>query len=330
VQILITGGAGFIGYHLIGALLDKDLDHRVIVLDDLSTGNVENIQDLQYRYGKRVELIEGNILDVKTCSNAVLGCDIVFHLAAAVGVQLIMDEPIKSIKTNIEGTQNVLEACKNKRVILASTSEVYGNQLNRDGLMAEDDKLTIGNPKVVRWSYACAKALDEWLALAYNTENHCNITVCRFFNTVGPRQSSQWGMVIPKFVKAAISNKPLKIHGDGKQLRTFAHVKDVVECLTKLMVSQKSYGEIVNIGSNTTISIEELASLVIALTNSKSDIIYTPYEEVYGKSFEDIKSRIPDTTKVKELIGFSPPNRLSEIIEEVAEYEASKRDNKTS
>jgi len=313
MHILITGGAGFIGSHL-GERLIAD-GHSVTALDDLSTGQIDNLENLMN--DENFTFVKGSVLDMGIVQTHVDKADVVFHLAAAVGVKLIMEEPSRSILTNITGTENVLKAAipGRKRTFVASTSEVYGKTAKFP--FSEEDDLTIGHTKNLRWSYACAKTLDEFLALAYAREVDLPVTVLRFFNTTGPRQTGRYGMVLPNFVQNALDRKPLMVHGTGEQSRCFGHVKDVVEALVRLMGSKDALGEVFNIGTDQEISIKGLAEAVIAATGSSSQIEYIPYDKVYPVGFEDMERRLPDVSKLQAAVGFRPMTPLAEIIADV-------------
>lgn len=320
MKVLITGGAGFIGSHL-GERLVAD-GHSVTALDDLSTGRRENLAALAG--SNRFRLIEGSVLDPAAVQGLVDDADVIFHLAAAVGVKLIMDEPSKSILTNINGTENVLKAAlKDKKpTFIASTSEVYGKATKFP--FAEDDDLTIGATKNLRWSYASAKQLDEFLTLAYVREVGLPAVVLRFFNTTGPRQTGRYGMVLPNFVQSALDGRPLLVHGTGEQTRCFGHVADVVEALVRLMETPAARGEVFNVANDQEVSIRGLAEQVIAATGSRSEIRLVPYSDVYPPGFEDMARRLPDVSKLERAIGFRPRRPLSEIIRDIiAEKRAS-------
>ena len=320
MKVLITGGAGFIGSHL-GERLVAD-GHSVTALDDLSTGRRENLAALAG--SNRFRLIEGSVLDPALVQSLADDADVIFHLAAAVGVKLIMDEPSKSILTNINGTENVLKAALKDRkpTFIASTSEVYGKATKFP--FAEDDDLTIGATKNLRWSYASAKQLDEFLTLAYVREVGLPAVVLRFFNTTGPRQTGRYGMVLPNFVQSALEGRPLLVHGTGEQTRCFGHVADVVEALVRLMDTPAARGEVFNVANDQEISIRGLAEQVIAATGSRSEIRLIPYSDVYPVGFEDMARRLPDVSKLERAIGFRPRRPLSEIIRDIiAEKRAS-------
>lgn len=320
MHVLITGGAGFIGSHLSERLIKEG--HSVTALDDLSTGRRENLASLEG--SNSFSFVEGTILDMELVQKHVDEADVVFHLAAAVGVKLIMDEPSRSILTNITGTENVLKAVipGKKLTFVASTSEVYGKTTKFP--FNEEDDLTIGATKNLRWSYACAKTLDEFLALAYHREVDLPVIVLRFFNTTGPRQTGRYGMVLPNFVQNALDGKPLKVHGTGDQSRCFGHVKDVVESLFRLMSTPSAPGQVFNIGTDREISIRGLAEKVIEATGSASAIEYVSYESVYPVGFEDMNRRLPDVSKLQSTIGFAPKTPLEQIISDIiAEKRAS-------
>ncbi|RMF41536.1 MAG: NAD-dependent epimerase/dehydratase family protein [Alphaproteobacteria bacterium] len=315
MRILITGGAGFIGSHLAERLIAEG--HRVSVLDDLSTGSRDNLAAIAGHPG--FFFTEGSILDAPLVARMVADADVVFHLAAAVGVRLIMEEPSRGILTNVTGTERVLEACleRNTRVFVASTSEVYGKATKFP--FSEEDDLTIGATVNLRWSYACAKMLDEFLALAYLRERGLPVTILRFFNTTGPRQTGRYGMVVPSFVTAALQGAPLLVHGDGTQSRCFCHVADVIEALMRLLARPESSGRVYNIGTDQEVSILELARQVKAAAGSASEIRLVPHAEVYGPGFEDMARRLPDIARLEAATGFRPATPLSRIIADVLE-----------
>lgn len=316
MEYLITGGAGFIGSHLAEALLEKDKE--VYIIDDLSTGSIENIEHL--KKNKNFHYIIDTVFNESATAELIDKCDIVFHLAAAVGVMLIVESPVKTIETNIAGTEIILKhsAKKKKLVIIASTSEVYGKSTKVP--FNEDDDLVLGSTTKGRWSYACSKAVDEFLALSYWKEKKLPTIITRLFNTVGPRQTGRYGMVIPRFVKQALANEPITIYGNGKQSRCFAYVKDVVNGLIKLAENQRAYGQVFNIGNDQEITIEELAKLAKKRTKSKSEIKYIPYDQAYEEGFEDMVRRVPDLTKIKSLIGYESTYTIEQILDEVIKY----------
>lgn len=313
MHVLITGGAGFIGSHLAERLIAEG--HRVTALDDLSTGSRDNLSELVN--DSQFELVEGSVLDGDLVRKLVAASDVIFHLAAAVGVKLIMDEPSKSILTNVTGTENVLKAAiiDKTPTYIASTSEVYGKATKFP--FEEDDDLTIGATKNLRWSYACAKTLDEFLSLAYAREVDLPVVVLRFFNTTGPRQTGRYGMVLPNFVQHALDGKPLLVHGTGEQTRCFGHVYDVVESLMRLLVAPDVFGQVYNIGTDQEVSIGDLAKRVIAATGSTSEIELIPYSEVYPVGFEDMQRRLPSVAKLQAAIKFRPMRILDEIIADI-------------
>ena len=313
MHILVTGGAGFIGSHLSERLIRDG--HTVTVLDDLSTGQMSNLSALTDQ--PSFDFVEGSILDRALVAKLVKPAEVVFHLAAAVGVKLIMDEPSRSILTNVAGTENVLDAAlQNKaHTFIASSSEVYGKTTKFP--FCEDDDLTIGATKNLRWSYACAKTLDEFLALAHARESDLPVTVLRFFNTTGPRQTGRYGMVLPNFVKSAIEGAPLMVHGNGNQSRCFGHVADVVEAMCRLMETPEARGEVFNIGTDQEVTIHGLAKQVIDAVGSSSEIQFIPYDHVYPEGFEDMLRRLPDVSKLDRVTGFRPRLTLRQIIDDI-------------
>ena len=315
MKILITGGAGFVGSHLADKLIDEG--HEITVIDDLSTGRYQNIEHLEG--GKNFRLIIDTVLNSSLMEELVRETDRVFHMASAVGVKLIMEYPVKTIETIFRGTDVVLGFCSRyrKRVLIPSTSEVYGKGYSIP--FKEDDDLLTGSTDKHRWAYACAKTLDEFLALAHWKETRLPVVVVRLFNTVGPRQTGQYGMVVPNFVKAALRGEPLTVHGDGEQARCFGHVLDVVEGLTKAIETPECFGQVINLGNAEEVSIKGLAEKAIAMTDSRSEIRYIPYEEAYGEGFEDMRRRVPSLEKAKRLIGYQPTRTLEQIINDVAE-----------
>jgi UDP-glucose 4-epimerase len=316
LRFLITGGAGFIGSHLAERLLDRG--DRVDLLDNLSTGSMDNIRHL--KASGRMEYHLDNIENRQLVAELVDDADAVIHLAAAVGVKLIVESPVRTIETNVNGTQMILEAaCKKRKLVLtASTSEVYGKNTNVP--FREDADLVLGPTTKGRWSYAASKALDEFLALSYWKEKKLPVIVVRLFNTVGPRQTGRYGMVLPNFVKAALTNSPISVYGDGKQSRCFCDVRDTVEALVRLIDTQRAIGEVVNVGNTEEISIEGLAKLVKQRTNSSSEIAYVPYDQAYEPGFEDMMRRVPSVDKLEALTGFRPQTPLTEIIDRVATF----------
>jgi len=313
MRCLITGGAGFIGSHLSERLLQ--LGHEVVAIDDLSTGSMENI--LSFRNHSNYEFHGDSIFDRRLMAELVDLVDIVFHLAAAVGVKRIVDYPVQSIETNVGGTEIVLElaAKKQRRLIIASTSEIYGKSVKLP--FAETDDLVLGSTYNNRWAYACSKAIDEFLALAYFREHRLPVTILRLFNTVGPRQTGQYGMVIPTFVRQALLQEPVTVFGDGTQSRCFAHVSDIVDGFLTVAADATTAGEIFNLGNTEEITIEDLARRIVALSGSSSVIRYVPYSEAYGPGFEDMARRIPDITKAQRWLHFYPKHSLDEILHDV-------------
>jgi UDP-glucose 4-epimerase len=317
MRYLITGGAGFIGSHLAEELLSRG--HRVHVLDDLSTGAIENIRHVksQPRFAYTIE----SASNVPVLAELVDEADVVYHLAAAVGVELIVESPVRTIETNVHCTEVVLAQAtkKKKSVFIASTSEVYGK--NGSLPFHEDADLLLGPTSKGRWSYACSKALDEYLALAYWKERRLPVVVGRLFNTVGPRQTGRYGMVIPSFVRQALAGQPITVYGDGTQRRCFCHVKDVVTALADLMDRDDSRGEVFNVGSTDEISILQLAKRVREAAGSESEIVFVPYDEAYEEGFEDMHRRVPDTGKIHRVLGWQPTRGLTEILADVLNHE---------
>jgi UDP-glucose 4-epimerase len=311
---MVTGGAGFIGSHLCERLI-KD-GHNVVALDNFSTGSTSNLAKLTNM--ENFALIEGSILDSQLLNTVIKDIDYVFHLAAAVGVFNIVRNPLDSLLTNIRGTENVLEAAhsKNIPVFLTSSSEVYGKNAS-DSLKESDDRI-LGTPVTLRWSYSEAKAIDESLAYAYFVERKLETRIVRFFNTVGPRQLGAYGMVVPRFVKSALSNEDLTIYGNGKQTRCFAHVYDVVDAVIATAFAENTIGKVINIGNDSEISINDLAGKVIQETGSRSSIVYMPYAEAYGEGFEDMERRVPNIDLIHELVGWKPRRNLSTMIADIS------------
>lgn len=316
MRCLITGGAGFIGSHLAESLLADR--HTVTVIDDLSTGSIDNIQAL--RSSPRFRYVIASILEKPLLAELVDDADVVFHLAAAVGVRLVVESPVRTITTNVHGTELVLKLAnkKKKRVVLTSTSEVYGKS-NRLPFR-EDEDLVLGPTTRGRWSYACSKAIDEFLALAYWREKKLPVTIARLFNTVGPRQTGRYGMVIPSFVRQALMEQPITVFGDGEQSRCFVHVRDATWALSRLAETPEAIGEIFNVGSSDEITINALAELVKRLTHSRSPIEHVPYERAYGEGFEDMQRRVPDLSKIVSWIGFEPRHDVSDILRDVIAF----------
>jgi UDP-glucose 4-epimerase len=319
MRILITGGAGFIGSHLAEKFLS--LGHHVTCIDDLSTGNLENLTAI--RKHPKLIFYADTVFNRRLTSDLVDETDVIFHLAAAVGVKRIVDFPVETIETNVKGTEIVLDAAarRSKRVFLASTSEVYGKSTKIP--FAETDDLVLGSTYNSRWAYACSKAIDEFLALAYFRERHLPVTIMRFFNTVGPRQTGRYGMVLPTFVRQALLGEPLTVYGTGAQTRCFGHVADIVEGLLLLLACDRACGEIFNLGNTEEISIEHLAHKVIAACDSSSEIVHIPYSKAYGPGFEDMLRRVPDISKAQKWLGYKPRHGLDEIIRSVVEQERS-------
>jgi UDP-glucose 4-epimerase len=311
MRYLITGGAGFIGSHLAEALVARG-DH-VIVLDNLSTGRGENL----VRVADDVEFIHGSVLDALLVDELVSRSEIVVHLAAAVGVRLIVERPLRSLITNIRGSENLLEAAHRyrRKILIASTSEIYGK--NQKSSFREIDDQVLGSPGVSRWSYSTSKAVDEILAFAYHREKGLETVIVRFFNTVGPRQTGAYGMVLPRLVVQALNGTPLTVYGDGLQTRCFCHVSDVVAAMLSVLEEPNAEGDVFNIGSSEEVSILQVAERIINATKSSSEILLIPYDEAFGEGFEDMRRRVPDTSKVRALTGWEPRYRLDEIIAEV-------------
>jgi UDP-glucose 4-epimerase len=316
-KALITGGSGFIGSHLAELLLDNGWE--VYALDDLSTGSLANVEHLTERHD--YHLIVESVLKPAVVSELVHKCDVVYHLAAAVGVRKIVEEPIQTLVTNIQGTETVLEYCNKfqKRVLVASTSEIYGDRHEPEAL-EEESRRIYGPTTARRWAYAESKAIDEFVSLAYHQERGLDCVIARLFNTVGPRQSGQYGMVIPRFVSAALAGRPLEIHGDGLQTRCFCHVRDTIRALHGLVEERSLSGEIYNVGSTERISILELAERIIERTDSTSEIVYIPYERVYGQGIEDMLHRQPSIEKIAAAIGWRPSRTLDDILGDVIEH----------
>jgi UDP-glucose 4-epimerase len=319
-KVLITGGAGFIGSHLAEALVAEGKD--VAVLDDLSTGSLDNLTAL--RGHKQFRFTEGSVQDEAVVERLVAGADFVYHLAAAVGVELVVRQPVHTLEDNVRGTENVLAAASRcgASVLLTSTSEVYGK--SEKAHFREDDNLLIGPPTFARWGYACSKLLDEFLAMAYWREKRLPVYIVRLFNTVGPRQTGRYGMVVPRFVQAAVRGEPIAIYGDGKQSRCFCHVSDVVQVLAALPRHPQAIGQIYNVGSTEEVTILELAQRVKRFTKSRSELQFSSYDEVYAKDFEDMRRRVPSIEKIRLLTGWQPTKSLDEIIKQTVEYARAK------
>ena len=316
MKILITGGAGFIGSHLAEALLARR--EEVFIIDDLSTGSIDNI--IHLKDNPRFHYTIDTIKNQSVMAELVDRCDYLVHLAAAVGVKLIVESPVNTIETNIYGTEIVLQLAnkKKKKVLIASTSEVYGK--NDDVPFKEDADMVLGPTTKGRWSYACSKAIDEFLALAYYKEKKLPVVIARLFNTVGPRQTGRYGMVVPTFVQQALRGHAITVYGDGTQTRSFTHVKDVVRALIGIVNHAEAVGQVFNIGNNKEISIEALAKRIREKTSSDSEIVYIPYGQAYEEGFEDMLRRVPDITKINRLIGFAPEAGIEEIIDSVIDY----------
>jgi len=314
MRILLTGGAGFIGSHLTEELIK--LGHTVTVLDDFSTGSLLNLDAI--RNSPFLKLSEGSILDKEVLAELINTNDYVFHLAAAVGVFNIVNNPLGSLITNVRGTENVLALANDSRipVLLTSSSEIYGKNTSKS--LKESDDRILGSPTTLRWSYSEAKAIDESLTHSYHLQYGLETRIVRFFNTVGPRQLGTYGMVIPRFIEAALKDEPINIYGDGNQTRCFAHVFDVVEALLKVAFSKNTVGKVVNIGNDFEISIKDLAETIVRETNSKSKIIYIPYVEAYGSGFEDMERRVPNIDLINQLVGWKPTRNLTTIISDIA------------
>jgi UDP-glucose 4-epimerase len=314
MRILVTGGAGFIGSHLSERLILEG--HNVTVIDNFSTGRATNLAQLKKT--KNFTLIEGSILDTNVIGPLVHQADYVFHLAAAVGVFNIVNNPLASLLTNIRGTENILEAAhsSNTPVFLTSSSEVYGKNIS-DSLRESDDRI-LGSPVTLRWSYSEAKAIDESLAYAYYIEKNLETRIVRFFNTVGPRQLGSYGMVVPRFVASAVVNEPITIYGSGNQTRCFAHVYDVIDAVLEIAFSAKTVGKVINVGNSFEISINNLAKKIIEETGSTSKIVHVPYSQAYGDGFEDMERRVPNIDLINELVGWKPMRDLSTIIADIA------------
>jgi UDP-glucose 4-epimerase len=312
--VIVTGGAGFIGSHLVERLLrDGQL---VIVIDDLSTGDLENLRAV--RHNRRLRFIRSRVSECAELDELASGAASIYHLAAAVGVELVLRSPIESIQTNLHETEAILEAASHHRVplLLTSSSEVYGKSSKE--AFSEDDDLLIGPPHFLRWSYACSKLMDEFLALAYTRERGLPVVIARIFNTAGPRQTGRYGMVLPRFIAAARNGDPLRVFGDGKQTRCFCHVNDTVEALLRLQACPAAKGQVVNVGSTQEIAIADLARCVIELFNSKSSIEFVPYEEAYATGFQDMQQRRPTIDKLRSLTSFVPATTLEVLIASVA------------
>jgi UDP-glucose 4-epimerase len=316
MHVLITGGAGFIGSHLAQRLL-RQPGTRVTVFDDLSTGRLDNIAPLRQNPG--FQFVRGSVADKSTVNLLMSQCDVVFHLASAVGVQLILDEPVRTIETTIHGTEVVLDAANRfgRPILITSSSEVYGKGARVP--FSEDDDVVMGPTRHNRWCYAYSKAIDEFLGLAYHRQYGLPVTIVRLFNTVGPRQVGQYGMVVPRFVDAALAGKPLEVYGDGNQSRCFCHVYDVADALVKLMATPAAVGGVYNLGSDQEVSINDLAKRVIAAAGSPSKVEHLTYQQAYGQPFDDMTRRVPNLKRIHDAIGFAPQHSLDQIIQSVLE-----------
>ena len=327
MKVLITGGAGFIGSHLAQSHLNRGDD--VYIIDDLSTGSMDNIEAFQNdeQYGQRCFVHIDTILNHETVLELIGICDVVYHLAAAVGVRYILENPLAAIKTNIQGTEKILELCSKfrKRVLIASTSEVYGKHMHAP--LVETDNIIYGPSSKFRWSYAASKLMDEFTALAYHRTNGLQVVIARLFNTVGPRQTGAYGMVIPRFISQALANEPLTVYGDGKQTRTFTYVTDVVAALMGLIGQGDASGEVYNVGGIDEIPIIDLAKRIIEKTGSHSSINLIPYEEAFGRDFEDMQRRVPGIEKIKRLTGFAPETDLDTILHHTIGYMRQRADS---
>ncbi|MCD6578679.1 GDP-mannose 4,6-dehydratase [bacterium] len=315
-KYLITGGAGFIGSNLSRSLLNKG--HKVIVIDDLSTGFLENIKD--FEADKNFKFYLDSVMNFEILDKIIPQIDAIFHLAAAVGVEYVINNPLKSIEINVKGTENVLQLANKykKKVLITSTSEIYGKN-EKDSLSEEDDRV-LGTTTINRWSYSNTKALDEFLGLAYFNVKKLPLVIVRLFNTTGPGQVGDYGMVVPRFIKQALLNKTITVYGDGKQTRCFTHIDDVIIALIEVMGNKKCEGQIFNIGNPQEVSINDLAKKIIKITNSSSKIINIPYENVMGQNFEDMKRRVPNIEKINSFIGWSPKFDLKKIIDDILIY----------
>jgi UDP-glucose 4-epimerase len=314
MRVLVTGGAGFIGSHLADALIARG--DQVVALDNFSTGSTANIKHIT----KNFEIIDGDIRNTELINDTIKDVDLVFHMAAALGVNTILESPLESISTNIAGSEVVLNAAANhnKRILIASTSEIYGK--NPKQPLNESDDRVVGSPQKIRWSYSDAKAIEEAMAFSLNQEKGLKVTTARLFNTVGPRQSAHYGMVVPRFARSALKNEPINIYGDGTQSRVFCHVDDAIEALLALVGTDKTIHEVYNVGGTGEITIKELADQVIKETKSQSSIEFIPYEKAYAPGFEDMQRRVPDISKIKQELNWAPKKNLSQIIADVAAH----------
>jgi UDP-glucose 4-epimerase len=314
MRVLVTGGAGFIGSHLADALIARG--DQVVALDNFSTGSTANIKHIT----KNFEIIDGDIRNVDLINDAIKDVDLVFHMAAALGVNTILESPLESISTNIAGSEVILNAAANhkKRILIASTSEIYGK--NPKQPLNETDDRVVGSPQKIRWSYSDAKAIEEAMAFSLNQEKGLKVTTARLFNTVGPRQSAHYGMVVPRFVRSALKNEPISIYGNGTQSRVFCHVYDAVEALLALVETDETINDVYNVGGTGEITIKELADSVIKETKSQSSIEFISYEKAYAPGFEDMQRRVPDISKIKQELNWAPKKNLSQIIADVAAH----------
>ena len=314
MRVLVTGGAGFIGSHLADALIARG--DQVVALDNFSTGSTANIKHIT----KNFEIIDGDIRNVDLINDTIIEVDLVFHMAAALGVNTILESPLESISTNIAGSEVVLNAAAThkKRILIASTSEIYGK--NPKQPLNETDDRVVGSPQKVRWSYSDAKAIEEAMAFSLNQEKGLKVTTARLFNTVGSRQSAHYGMVVPRFVRSALKNEPISIYGDGTQSRVFCHVDDAIEALLALVGTDKTINEVYNVGGTGEITIKELADSVIKETKSQSSIEFISYEKAYAPGFEDMQRRVPDISKIKQELNWAPKKNLSQIVADVATH----------
>ena len=314
MRILVTGGAGFIGSHLADALIARG--DQVVALDNFSTGSTANIKHIT----KNFEIIDGDIRNADLINDTIKDVELVFHMAAALGVNTILESPLESISTNIAGSEVVLNsaATHKKRILIASTSEIYGK--NPKQPLTETDDRVVGSPQKIRWSYSDAKAIEEAMAFSLNQEQGLKVTTARLFNTVGPRQSAHYGMVVPRFVRSALKNEPISIYGDGTQSRVFCHVQDAIEALLALVDTDKTINEVYNVGGTGEVTIKELAETVIKETKSQSSIEFISYEKAYAPGFEDMQRRVPDISKIKQELDWAPKKNLSQIITDVAQH----------
>jgi len=319
VKVFITGGAGFIGSHLAERMLADG--HQVLILDNLSTGSMSNIESLIGQPGFDYRI--GTVIDPPLVAELVDRCDVTVHMAAAVGVRLIVEQPVHTIETNVHGTEVVLDAVarKQKPILLASTSEVYGKSQHVP--FSEEDDLVMGPTSHSRWSYACSKALDEWLGLAYVREKKVPVTIARLFNVVGPRQTGRYGMVLPSFAAQAVAGQPITVYGTGDQSRCFAHVNDAVEAIQRLLADPSTVGQVFNVGSDREVSINDLAEMVRAEAASDSPIVHIPYDQAYAEGFEDMDRRVPDLTRLQNAIGYKPATPLEQVIADVVAEQRS-------